>query len=349
MSKLIISEDDQLTREEYLKKKSMKKKPTFRFKKRYAVIFIIFLLTLYIGMQVYNYNKYNNYKFNVTGEAKHQKSYEIIFTNESYTYNPNIALHHILSTGYEDKKLMADFNIKNIDSVNGYVYGVKEDKKLYRYSTLKKDLELIYDAPIDNYLVYNYEIYVLVKGKITRVDTNETYELENVKEMIVDDNYVFAVIKDDKIVRINKSDKSVIELKQKASNIIIGYENIFYLNKDDSKLYIADKDFKAHQIIVDDVKVRINNDSINGTSIMNYIDNHIVYIDKETSTINKVNLSTYDIANVVLYTKVKSIELVEDSLFYDLAEEKGLYLINLTTSFNAQITARGIVDFSVEK
>ncbi|MEG1009045.1 MAG: DUF5050 domain-containing protein, partial [Clostridia bacterium] len=88
--------------------------------------------------------------------------------------------------------------------------------------------------------------------------------------------------------------------------------------------------------------------SINGNSnIIKYF-NNIYYINnKDNNTLYKYNLDTNENEKVV-HMSVSNLNQKESTVFFKVANEKGLYLYNLETKFLSHVTKLNMLEFDID-
>lgn len=363
MQKLSLSDEEKLSRKEYLKKKRKQKiEICSKGKKKYIVMFLIFVLALYVFIQFYIYYRHNNYKYLSDANVDKQAVYDMYYVSVGYTYDPKYSLNSIKSSGFEEKMVYKDLGFSNIEPKGDYVYGIK-DKSILKLNKITNEVSTLYEKDVNKYTMYNDEIYAVVgsNNKLVYVNTltNESKDLgiENVTQILVDKNYIFLCINETtkkSLVRINKdgTDKKVLTTNENLSYMVQNDTKIFFVNKADSNIiYSIQKDGTNVGKLADIKSVTDKGtiDEIDGSKYMFVINNNLYYINTEDNrNLWKVNLDDKTTSKVISMS-VDILEIVENTVFYKVQNEKGVYLFNLDTKFTSQVSSRLITEFVVNK
>lgn len=367
MQKLSVSDEEQMSRKEYLKNKKRQQRSVNSVlgvfsKRKIAVICIVVLLIAYVSVQLYIYNKENNYKYLADENVEKQKVYNIYYMSEGYTYNPESSLNSIKSDSFELTRIYTNLGFENIKLYNKKkVIGVKEEL-LYSYSLEDNVITKISDKKVKNYTLYGDDVYIITgdNSKVVKINliTNESIEFvkENVAEILVDDNYVFLCIESNNtktLYRYNKegAEEKKITGKENVSYIIEGENDIYFVNKsDENKIYKVGKDGGVSKLS-DEAK------SITDTGAMAEIDGSkfvfvygggLYYINTaDSNCLWRIDLETLENTKII-YSSIDILQNVEDTVFYKIKNQRGLFLYNLETGFNSQISSRLITEFVVE-
>ena len=364
MQRLQLDEDEKLTRKEYLKRK---KKQSSNIKKQrskltYIAIFLVAVVGIYLIAQIYVYSKENNFKYVEDELSKAQKIYNVYYVTEGYTYNPVYTLNSIYSNGFEDKTVYSNSGLTNIKVSGDYIYGTKEGG-VYRLKKKGDEIEPLVEKELGKFNV-NGEIVYYTQGsnnvlKSFNVNTKEVKDLgiDNIVEIAIDDNYLF-VVKDQTttktIYRLNKDggDKKELTKKSNVSYIIESGDNIYYVNKKDgNKIYLVTKNGENESKVAD-IKTASDNGQIkeiDGSKYMFVRNNELYYVNVDDSNkLFKINLESKAVEEV-LPMSVELLQGIDETVFYKIKGEMGIYLYNIDTKFMSQITNRKLRDFFVDK
>ena len=363
MQNLSINEEDIMTRKEYLKdKKKQKKKLGKSNKKKYIVIAFISLLAIYVFIQFYIYYKQNNYKYLTDEDVDNQKVYNMYFLTEGYTYEPKTSLNLITTDSLNESTIAKNIGFTNITEYNDYIYGIKENG-LYKINKTTYEITMIVEKDVNKFITYNEDIYILSgsENKLIYINpkTKEHKDLgvKNVKEVLVDENYIFTCVTDlekSKLIRIKKdgSDKKELTKDEKVSYVIQDNNRLIFVNKgNDDKIYSVNKDGSDLKKILDVKSISDSGDTeyIDGNKYMFVKDDFLYYINTEDNdNLWRASL-TSDVKDEILHTSIEMLEFTNDTIFYKNKNEKGVYLYNIETKFTSQISQRLINEFIVEE
>ena len=363
MQRVQLEEDEKLTRKEYLKRKK-KQSSNIRKKKSkltYITFFLVAVVGIYLIAQIYVYSKENNFKYVEDELSKAQKVYNVYYVTEGYTYNPVYTLNSIYSNGFEDKIVYSNSGLTNIKISGDYIYGTKEGG-LYRLKKKGDEIEPLIEKDLEKFNVYGDFVYYTQGSnnalKSFNVNTKEIRDLgiDNIVEIAIDENFLF-VVKDETtqktIYRLNKEGKDKKELTKKSnvSYIIQSADKIYFVNKKDSnKIYSVTKNGENESKVAD---IKTSSDSgqikeIDGSKYMFIRNNELYYVNVEdTNKLFKINLETKAVEEV-LPMSVELLQGIDETVFYKIKGEMGIYLYNLDTKFMSQITNRKLRDFYVD-
>lgn len=363
MQRLQLEPDEKLTRKEYIKrKKKQSKKLKKRSKITYIMISVIMLLCVYVFSQFYIYSKSNSYKY-VEGEGvDKQNIYNVYYVVDGYTYDPVYSLNSINSNGFNEKTVYSNSGFVNIVATQEYIYGIKESS-LCRLSKQTSEIEVLVEKDVLKYKINDDRIYYTCEAsqKLKYIDINtkeiKDIGLDNISEILVDKDNIY-VVKDEKTKKILvKYDKEGQNKKDLITNSNVSYiiqdeSNIYYVNKNDgSQIYKVNKDGSGETKFDDVVSVSDNGDikEVDGSKYMFVNSNHLYYINvKEGNTLWKINLETKE-KEKVISVAVEILQNIDNTIFYKVKNEMGVYLFNYETSFMSQITKRKIKDFFVDQ
>ena len=362
MQRLQLNLDEKLTRKEYLKRKKKQAKKLKKVSKiSYLVIGFLLILTIYVGAQFYVYSKSNNYKYVAGEDVANQKVYNVYYVTEGYTYDPVYSLNTIHSDGFNDKNVYTNSGLVNIQIDSEYIYGMKQDG-IYRLNKKDNEMETLVEKDVSKYLIDASRIYYISNSeeKLYYFDlaTKESKNLEigNVSEVIVDENNIYVVQNEKtkkKLIKFDKEGQNKQDLvtDQNVSYIIQDDTKIYFVNKkDENKIYSIGKD-GANLSKLDDitsVSDKGNIKEIDGKKYMFINNNHLYYINvADSNTLWKINLDTKEKSQVIAVS-VEILQNVDNTVFYKVKNEMGVYLYNYDTSFMSQVTKRKLKEFVVD-
>ena len=362
MQNLSINEEEKMTRKEYLKEKKKTRKQLVKgSKKKIIVISFISILAIYVFIQFYVYYKQNNYTYLTDEHVDNQKVYNMFFLTEGYTYEPKTSLNTISTDGNNENSIAKNVGFTNITEYGEYIYGLKETG-LYKINKKTLEITILIEKDVNKFITYKTDIYYLAgnenKLNYLNPETKEVKDLglKNVKEVLIDENNIFACITDlekSTLVKINKDGTNKIELtkNEKVSYVIQDSNTLFFVNKGDAnKIYSVKKDGTELKKILDVKSVSDTGDTeyINGDKYMFIKNDYIYYINTEdNNNLWRASL-TADIKEEVIFSSVEILEFYEDTIFYKIQNERGVYLYNIETQFTSLISQRLIKEFIVE-
>lgn len=362
MERLQLNPEEEITRKEYLKrKKKQEKKINKKSKISYIMIGVIILLAIYVFFQFYVYSKTNNFKYVVGDGVNEQKVYNMYYVTEGYTYDPVYSLSSVRTDGFNDTLIYQNSGMHDIVSNKNYIYGIKNNS-LCRFSKENTELEVLVDSGVQKFTLTDSRVYyITTNNKLSYIDINtkENKELpvENVSEIIIDNNNLFVakMEKSKKIlVRYDLEGNSQTTLSDNSnvSYIIQDENNIYFVNKaDGNKIYKIGKDGSNATALPD---VKCNADSgdikeIDGDKYMFVSSNKLYYINPDDSnTLWRINLDD-NTKEKVIYNTIQILQNVENTVFYKVKNEMGVYLYNYETKFMSKVTNRNAREFSIDK
>ena len=360
MARLQLNPEETITRKEYLKRKKQQLKGFNRKSKlSYLLILALIVLAVYVFIQFYFYNKKNNFKY-VAGDAVNkQKVYNMYYVTEGYTYDPVYSLNLIRTDGFNDKLVFQNSGMHSIISKDEYIYGIKNDV-LCRFSKSATELEVLVNEGVQKFTLANSRVYYIVNNKLNYIDINskEKKELavDNVSEVLIDDNYIYTA-------KSNKSKKILVrynldggEEKILADNVNVSYiikddSTIYFVNKDDAnKIYSVGKDGGAISALGEFKGISDNGNikEIDGDNFMFVSEGNLYYVNPDdNNTLWKINLEDKK-SEKVIHSSVQILQNVENTVFFKVKNEMGVYLYNFNTKFMSKITNRNVSEFSID-
>lgn len=362
MQRLQLSPDEKLTRKEYLKRKKKQSKilqPKSKFS--YIIVSVILVLCVYVSTQFYVYSRSNSLKYTEDDNMAKQKVYQLYYVTEGYTYDPVYSLNSIHSDSFEDKSVYQNSGMNSIQIDEEYIYGIKGEG-LYKLNKETNVIEMLVEKDVQKYSLNGEKIYYIdINNHLYSVDihTAEIIDLkiDNVSELLLDDNSMYTIV-DEKTKRIlvkydlNGENRKVLSDSCNVSYIIQKDDKIYFVNKGDSnKLYVINKDGSG-LVKIDDISSISDSGKITEIDGSNYMfvnDNNLYYINvDDNNTFWKINLETKEKQKVISMS-VQYLYIIEDTVFYKVKNEMGIYLYNCDTGFLSQVTKRKVRDFVVDK
>ena len=346
---------EQISRKEYLKRKRKRSKILRkRSKITYMLLCIFMALSIYIVIQLFIYKKYNSFKY-VEGEnVAAQAVYDIFFVTEGYTYDPVYSVNKMESSGDKEENILPSSNYRKIDVTEDSIYGIK-DKSLWKINKKSyESVELIKDnvkkyIPTNEYIFYTSTNDKKLKSYNIETTEIKEFDLAGVEQLIVNDTYLFAVA-NNSIYRLNYDgqDKKKISKNANVSYAIEKDNIIYFVNRDDSnKIYRVDCDGNEMYKVAD-IKGVDGVSSVNGQKYMFVKDNNLYYINPEDdNTLWRYNMENGE-NDKIISSSVEILQNVDDTIFYKINKEMGVYLYNYKTNFLAMVTKRRVKEFVID-
>lgn len=360
MTRLQLNPEEEITRKEYLKRKK-KQKQSLKKKSKISYIMVgaLVILAVYVFFQFYVYSKSNNYKYVEGDGVSNQKVYNMYYVTEGYTYDPVYSLNSIRTDGFNDTLIYQNSGMHDIISKNNYIYGIKNGA-LCRFSKENSETETLVNSGVEKYTLTDTRIYYIANNKLSYIDVNtkENKELsiDNVSEVLVDNNnlYVAKLEKTKKIlVRYDLEGGSELKLtdSQNISYIIQDENSIYFVNKaDGNKIYKIGKDGSNSTSLSDAVGIsdKGNIKEIDGNKYLFVSNGKLYYINpSDSNSLWSVSLSDNS-KEKVIYGSVQILQNVDDTVFYKVKNEMGIYLYNYNTKFMSKVTNRNVSEFSID-
>ena len=363
MQRLQLDPEEKITRKEYLKRKKMQyNKIKNRSKDPALFILVIVLLGIYLITQIYVYHKNNNYKYVASDEAKNQKVYNVYYVTEGYTYDPVYSLNLILSNGFNDSTYYSKSLLTNIQVDKNYIYGMK-DNGIYRIKKDTKEMETLVEKNVWKYMIKDGKLYYITNTnkKIAYYDIekeeNKVSDVDAVLEVLADKDNIYILKKNGNNKKLVKLDLNLNEVKEIKNDINISYiiqdsSSLFFVNKSDSNyIYKIGKNGENYEK-VSDIK-GISDDGnikeIDGRKYMFCRNNKLYYINSEKDN----NLYSIDLKSkkndVEISSNVEILQDIDETVYYRIKGEMGVYLYNFDTKFLSQITSRKLKEFVVDE
>ena len=360
MTRLQLNPEEEITRKEYLKRKK-KQKQSLKKKSKISYIMVgaLVILAVYVFFQFYVYSKSNNYKYVEGDGVSNQKVYNMYYVTEGYTYDPVYSLNSIRTDGFNDTLVYQNSGMHDIISKNNYIYGIKNGA-LCRFSKENSETETLVNSGVEKYTLTDTRIYYIANNKLSYIDVNtkesKEFPIDNVSEVLVDNNnlYVAKLEKTKKIlVRYDLEGGSELKLtdSQNVSYIIQDENSIYFVNKaDGNKIYKIGKDGSNSTSLSDAVGIsdKGNIKEIDGNKYLFVSNGKLYYINpSDSNSLWSVSLSDNS-KEKVIYGSVQILQNVDDTVFYKVKNEMGIYLYNYNTKFMSKVTNRNVSEFSID-
>lgn len=362
LQRLQFDSGEEISRKEYLKRKRKNSKLLRKRSKITYILMAIFMaLAVYIIVQVFIYRKYNNFKYTLGDGVNDQAVYNIYFVTEGYTYDPVYSISSISSLGQNEKSILPSSNIDSITVEKDYLYGIKKGV-LCKINKENFEIEEIINDDVKRYVKHDNMIFYTSTDtknlKSYNMDTQatNTFDISNVEQIIINDNNVFGITHttDEKaIYRFNYDgqDKNKISGSEKVSYAIENDGVIYFVNKSDSnKIYKVNTD-GGDLSKLDDIRsigASGNVDQTNGEKYMFVRENKLYYINID----DEDALWCYDLSNGqkerVISASVEILQNVDNTVFYKIDHEMGVYLYNYDTKFMSLVTKRRVKEFVID-
>lgn len=353
---------EQISRKEYLKRKRKNSKLLRkRSKITYILIATFMALAVYIIVQIFIYKKYNNFKYTLGDGVNDQAVYNIYFVTEGYTYNPTYSISSITSLGQDEKNILPSSNVDQIHVEKDYIYGIK-DGTICKISKDKYEIEDVIRDDVKKYIKKGNMIFYtsgdsqrLKSYNIENKKINE-FDLYNVEQILANDNNVFGITHttDEKAIYsfgYSGQGKNKVSGDEKVSYAILDENTLYFVNKSDgNKIYsvAASGDGMRKVADISSVDSVGETEEVNGSRYMFTKDNNLYYINTDDEdTLWRYNLS--DGTNEkVISASIEILQNVDNTIFYKIDKEMGVYLYNYDTKFMSLVTKRRVKEFVID-
>lgn len=360
MTRLQLNPEEEITRKEYLKRKKKQKQSLNKKSKiSYIMIGALILLAVYVFFQFYVYSKTNNFKYVEGDGVSNQKVYNMYYVTEGYTYDPVYSLNSIRTDGFNDTLIYQNSGMHEIISKNSYIYGIKNGA-LCRFSKENSELEILVESGVEKYTLTDTRVYYIANNRLNYFDLNtkenKEFAIENVSEVLTDENSIY-------VAKFDKTKKTLIKYdleggseqkltdNQNVSYIIQDKNNIYFVNKaDGNKIYKIGKDGNGSIALSDAIGMSDKGSikEIDGNKYLFTSQGKLYYINPEDSnSLWSINL-TDNSKEKVIYGSVQILQNVDDTVFYKVKNEMGIYLYNYNTKFMSKVTNRNVSEFSID-
>lgn len=360
MTRLQLNPEEEITRKEYLKRKK-KQKQSLKKKSKISYIMVgaLVILAVYVFFQFYVYSKSNNYKYVEGDGVSNQKVYNMYYVTEGYTYDPVYSLSSIRTDGFNDTLIYQNSGMHDIISKNNYIYGIKNGA-LCRFSKENSETETLVNSGVEKYTLTDTRVYYIANNKLSYIDVNtkenKEFSIDNVSEVLVDNNNLYvAKLEKTKKILVRYDLEGDYELKltdsQNVSYIIQDENSIYFVNKaDGNKIYKIGKDGSNSTSLSDAVGIsdKGNIKEIDGNKYLFVSNGKLYYINpSDSNSLWSVSLSDNS-KEKVIYGSVQILQNVDDTVFYKVKNEMGIYLYNYNTKFMSKVTNRNVSEFSID-
>lgn len=359
-----ISPEEVVSRKEYLKKKNRERKirrlKGMSTSTRVIICFVI-VISVYVAYQFSIYNKKHRLIQTLPDEISSLKDFYIYYVSDGYTYDKQNSLKYMSAMSDEKTNIEKGKGISKISISNKSVYGIKNGA-LVKVDTDGKLTTLI-EKNVQRFAVYKGKVYALLKGE--GIETG-IYTLNKRKEevKVIDGDYGQILVNEDNIYLLNNERHIVsydkdgknqqnIMMDAEASYMILNGENIIFVNKSDGD--------KIYKVNVKDKKVlKLTNHSAgvadggefaysNGEQYIGASEEYVYYINSsDENNLYKVKNDGTEEAKL-LKGKVQILDTVEDTIFYKIEGDIGVYRFDATARVSSQVTSARVLEFKVSE
>ncbi len=353
---------EQISRKEYLKRKKRNSKLLKKRSKITYILLAIFLaLAVYIVVQLIIYRRYNNFKYTLGEGVNAQAVYNIYFITEGYTYDPVYSISSITSLGENETSILPSCNIEKVIVEQDFLYGIR-DGALCRVNKNDYTVEELIKDDIRKYVKHNNTIFYISTDNMVlksyNIDTKETkiFDLANVEQILVNEDNVFAVThttEEKSIYRFNfdVQGKTKISSDAEVSYAIENNGVIYFVNRADSNyIYKVNTSGEGLSKVanIKSIYTKGKNDEVNGNKYMFIRENNLYYINPDDEdSLWRYNLD--DGTNErVISASIEILQNVDNTVFYKIDKEMGVYLYNYDTQFMSLVTRRRVKEFVID-
>ena len=199
----------------------------------------------------------------------------------------------------------------------------------------------------DNSKLYKYDL---------QTKENKYLNIDNVIEVLADENNVF-VAKDEKIKKqLYKLDKQGDNISKIAPDANVSYvieskDKLYFVNKADSnKIYSINKDGSDCKKLADicSASDRGVMRGVDGSKYMYVYNDYLYYVNSsDNDNLWKYNLNTGENVKEIAM-QIEILQDVNETVFYKIKNERGVYLYNTNTKFMSEITKRKVKEFAID-
>lgn len=353
---------EQISRKEYLRRK---KKNSQNVKKRSKITYILMAtfmaLAIYIIAQVFEYRRYNSFKYTLGDGVNSQAVYNIYFVTEGYTYDPVYSISSISSLGEDEKTILPSSNIDDIVVEKDYIYGIR-DGAICQITKDKYEITELFNDNVKKFVKRNNMIFYtstsdgVLKAYNVESKKTRTYDISDVEQILVNDSYVFPIVhntEEKSIYRFeyNGNGKKKISGDEKVSYAIESDGIIYFVNKgDNNHICSIDTNGDWYTVLEDTVGVSTTGPAkmVNGSKYMFVKDNKLYYVNKaDEETLWSYDTKTKE-KEKVISASIEILQNVDNTIFYKIDKEMGVYLYNYETKFMSLITKRRVKEFVID-
>lgn len=353
---------EQISRKEYLKRKKRNSKLLKKRSKITYILLAIFLaLAVYIVVQLIIYRRYNNFKYTLGEGVNAQAVYNIYFITEGYTYDSVYSISSITSLGENETSILPSCNIEKVIVEQDFLYGIR-DGALCRVNKNDYTVEELIKDDIRKYVKHNNTIFYISTDNMVlksyNIDTKETkiFDLANVEQILVNEDNVFAVThttEEKSIYRFNFDGQGKTKISSDAE-VSYAIENngvIYFVNRADSNyIYKVNTSGEGLSKVanIKSIHSKGKNDEVNGNKYMFIRENNLYYINPDDEdSLWRYNLD--DGTNErVISASIEILQNVDNTVFYKIDKEMGVYLYNYDTQFMSLVTRRRVKEFVID-
>ena len=353
---------EQISRKEYLKRKRKNSKLLKKRSKITYILMAIFMaLAVYIIVQLIIYRRYNNFKYTLGEGVNAQAVYNIYFITEGYTYDPVYSISSITSLGENETSILPSCNIEKVTVKEEYLYGIR-DGALCNIKKNNYEIEELLKDDIKNYVKHNNMVFYMSTDngilKSYNVDSGETntFDIGNVEQILVNDDNVFGITHttDEKAIYrfgYDGQGKSKISGDTEVASAIEDNGVIYFVNRSDSNYIYRVNTSGDNLAKVADIKSISGNSSkkeVNGEKYMFVRDNYLYYINPDDEdSLWRYNLDDKS-SERVISASIEILQNVDNTVFYKIDKEMGVYLYNYDTKFMSLVTRRRVKEFVID-
>ena len=353
---------EQISRKEYLKRKKRNSKLLKKRSKITYILLAIFLaLAVYIVVQLIIYRRYNNFKYTLGEGVNAQAVYNIYFITEGYTYDPVYSISSITSLGENETSILPSCNIEKVIVEQDFLYGIR-DGTLCRVNKNEYTVEELIKDDIRKYVKHNNTIFYISTDNMVlksyNIDTKETkiFDLANVEQILVNEDNVFAVThttEEKSIYRFNFDGQGKTKISSDAE-VSYAIENngvIYFVNRADSNyIYKVNTSGEGLSKVanIKSIYTKGKNDEVNGNKYMFIRENNLYYINPDDEdSLWRYNLDD-ETNERVISASIEILQNVDNTVFYKIDKEMGVYLYNYDTQFMSLVTRRRVKEFVID-
>lgn len=359
-----FSQDEVMSRKDYLKKKKREKtkiKLLNISKRTWFMLAFILVISCYVIYQFYIYNTKHRLIQTLPDEILSMKEYQIYYVSETYAYDAKNQLKSMSTTSNEKKTIDEGLGITNIDVKQNNVYGIIDGSLVkINTNTKKNETKKIVEQNVKGFAIYNEEIYVYLSGegvetgiyKVGKKNKLEQIIWASVNQLLVDKNNIYIVNADKNILKYDKDGKNETLLLGggSAAGIIQDEKNIFFVNVNDSnKLYKVEKETGTVNKITNNSGLNSAYIGMNGHSYMGVYDNTAYYINvNDSNKLYKTSIgSNEDIK--ILEDNIQILDVIHGTIFYKVVGDIGVYRYDIVNGISSQVTSARVVEFKAEE
>ena len=233
---------------------------------------------------------------------------------------------------------------------------------MYRVNKNDYTVEELIKDDIRKYVKHNNTIFYISTDNMVlksyNIDTKETkiFDLANVEQILVNEDNVFAVThttEEKSIYRFNFDGQGKTKISSDAE-VSYAIENngvIYFVNRADSNyIYKVNTSGEGLSKVanIKSIYTKGKNDEVNGNKYMFIRENNLYYINPDDEdSLWRYNLD--DGTNErVISASIEILQNVDNTVFYKIDKEMGVYLYNYDTQFMSLVTRRRVKEFVID-